>query len=74
MAFTSQNVVVNGEREEQKTPPSSYVLDTTPSLKLDKLEVEILLSMIKDASFKGRDIQIIYDLIWKLQEYYEKLH
>ena len=73
MAFSSQNVVINGEREEQKTPPSSYVLDTTPNLKLDRLDIEILLSMIKDSTFKGKDIQIIYDLVWKLQEYYEKL-
>jgi hypothetical protein len=72
MAFISQNVTVQG-KEEQKTPPSSYVLETVPHLKLDKLDIEILLSLIKDSTFKGRDIQVIYDLVLKLQDYYEQI-
>ncbi len=72
MAFISQNVTIQG-KEEQKTPPSSYVLEKFPHLKLDKLDIEILLSLIKESTFKGKDIQVIYDLILKLQNYYEQI-
>ncbi len=37
-------------------------------LLLNKEELKYLLSLIKDSSFPGKDIEIIYNLTWKLQQ------
>tara|TARA_R110001632_G_scaffold123635_2_gene236362 strand:- start:1043 stop:1300 length:258 start_codon:yes stop_codon:yes gene_type:complete len=37
-------------------------------LLLNKEELKYLLSLIKNSSFSGKDIEIIYNLTWKLQK------
>tara|TARA_R110000824_G_scaffold311532_2_gene498647 strand:- start:685 stop:942 length:258 start_codon:yes stop_codon:yes gene_type:complete len=37
-------------------------------LLINKEELKYLLSLIKNSSFPGKDIEIIYNLTWKLQQ------
>jgi len=41
-----------------------------PKNSLDKTELSIILNLIKETSFKGDDIEIMYNLILKLQDQY----
>ena len=42
-------------------------------LLLDKAELQVLLKMIKNSSFEGKDIELVFKLTWKLQEAYLSL-
>lgn len=35
-----------------------------------KEELEILLRIIAEANFKGKEIQVVYDMVYKLQQMY----
>ena len=39
-------------------------------LSLDKREIEFLLHMIKNSHFKGEDIELLYNLVLKIQKVY----
>ena len=39
-------------------------------LLLNKSELRWLLKMIKNSSFEGKDIELVFKLTWKLQEAY----
>jgi hypothetical protein len=68
MAFLS-NHINNNKREESSTTP----LVTTPkeqSLNLTKEEVEVLLIIVRDSTFKGESVEKVYNLILKLQQHY----
>ena len=39
-------------------------------LLLNKSELRVLLKMIKNSSFEGKDIELVFKLTWKLQEAY----
>ncbi len=68
MAFSSKHIN-NNNREESSTAP----LLSTPkeqSLNLTKEEVEAILIIVRDATFKGESIERVYNLILKLQQYY----
>lgn len=41
-----------------------------PKNSLDKQELSIILNLIKETSFKGEDIETMYNLILKLQDQY----
>lgn len=41
--------------------------DTNP---FTKEELEVLLRIIADGTFKGKEIQVVYDLVYKLQQMY----
>lgn len=64
MAFIANNVQMNNGEEPSKAPlPTSGV-------NLTKEETEILLLTIKEMSFKGEHIEKVYNLVYKLQQYY----
>ena len=42
-------------------------------LLLNKTELQFLLKMIKNSSFEGKDIELVFKLTWKLQEAYLSL-
>jgi hypothetical protein len=46
---------------------------TNASLDLSKQELEIILSGLGEASFKGRQLELLYKLVIKLQEAHQKL-
>lgn len=35
-----------------------------------KEELEILLRIVAEGSFKGKEIQVVYDMVYKLQQMY----
>ena len=55
----------------------SRTLIENPSLAddllLNKEELQALLSLIKTSSFEGKDIELIFNLTWKLQQAYLSL-
>lgn len=67
MAFSSKNIQIDRVVEEPLKAPLPTV---PPTLDLSKKEIEILLVLIKDASFKGEHVETIYSLVYKLQQYY----
>jgi hypothetical protein len=64
MAFVANNVQINKQEEPSKAPLSNS------SLNLTKEEVETLLLTIKEMSFKGEHVEKVYNLVYKLQQYY----
>jgi hypothetical protein len=62
MSFTSSNLIVNKDNNSKKT--SKEVED----LLINEEELRLILSIIKDCTFKGSQIEIIYDLTLKLQK------
>jgi len=46
---------------------------TNTSLDLSKQELEIILSGLGEASFKGRQLELLYKLVIKLQQAHQKL-
>ncbi len=66
MGFDAKNVVVHNKVEEPKQAP-------LPVLNLNKTEVETVLNLIRESHFKGEQVQKIFELVLKLQDYYVKL-
>ena len=64
MAFHAKNIQTNTGEEPSKAPLSSS------SLNLSKEEVEVLLLTIKEMTFKGEHVEKVYNLVYKLQQYY----
>ena len=62
MSFTSNNLVVGKNNNSKKT--SKDVED----LLINENELKLILSIIKDCTFKGSQIEVIYDLTLKLQK------
>jgi hypothetical protein len=71
MAFISKNIVENTNREE---PSKAPLPSSGNSLNLAKEEVEVLLLTIKDSTFKGEHVEKVYNLVYKLQQYYTSLN
>ena len=66
MGFNAKSVVVHDKvKEPQKAP--------LPILNLNRAEVETLLNLIRESHFKGEQVQKIFELVLKLQDYYTKL-
>jgi len=63
MAFSSKNLSTDNKKEEPSQAPLS-------SLAFSKEEIELILLMIKDATFKGEHVETIYNLVYKLQQQY----
>jgi hypothetical protein len=62
---------IKQQKGVQNPPP----VNTTPTLASDQLniqELEFLLSMLKQSTFKGEMIEIMYNLVIKLQSQYMK--
>lgn len=67
MAFNSKHIQIDRKVEEPLKAPLPVISST---LDLSKGEIELLLVLIKDASFKGEQVETIYSLVYKLQQYY----
>jgi hypothetical protein len=55
------------KKQPVKTSP---IKEELPKNSLDKTELSIILNLIKETSFKGEDIETMYNLILKLQDQY----
>jgi hypothetical protein len=63
---------IKQQKGVQDTPTP---VNTTPTLASDQLnaqELEFLLSMFKQSTFKGEMIEVMYNLVIKLQSQYTK--
>ncbi len=63
---------IKQQKGVQDTPAP---VNTTPTLASDQLnaqELEFLLSMFKQSTFKGEMIEVMYNLVIKLQSQYTK--
>jgi hypothetical protein len=64
MAFAANTINANKQEEPSKAPLSNS------SLHLTKEETETLLLTIKEMTFKGEHVEKVYNLVYKLQQYY----
>ena len=71
MGFVSNNTVNKEEDQHQKELASFPISKEVPQL--SKQEIEYLLLLIKDTNFKGEDIELLYNLVIKLQRQYINL-
>ena len=84
MGFKFNKVVVKNEGEITETQSEETIksqpevvqqtLFEPPSVHLTKHEVETLLGMVRQSSFKGEHVQQVFNLVLKLQEYYAKIN
>lgn len=72
MAFSSKNIQTNNIKEEPSKAPLSTFTQVM-GLELTKEEIEVLLLTIKESSFKGEHVEKVYNLVYKLQQYYVTL-
>lgn len=56
------------EKAKQNSSPI-----TGEDFRLNKIELEYLLLMIKESTFKGAELEQLYNLVYKLQQQYIKL-
>ena len=56
------------EKAKQNSSPV-----TGEDFRLNKIELEYLLLMIKESTFKGAELEQLYNLVYKLQQQYIKL-
>jgi hypothetical protein len=56
--------------KKKPTPIPKKESTKLPKNSLDKQELSIILNLIKETSFKGEDIETMYNLILKLQDQY----
>ena len=48
------------------------VEEVEPNLEFVKEEIEFLIAKLSDADFKGREVEILYSILIKLQEQYKR--
>lgn len=63
--------VLDPKQEQASSPILSKKEKSIPQL--SKQEIELLLLMIKETSFKGEHIELVYNLVLKLQKQYKDL-
>ena len=56
------------KKNEAALKAASNKSNKEEDLLINKEELKYLLSLIKNSSFPGKDIEIIYNLTWKLQQ------
>ena len=63
MAFISNHI--SGDEKKQDTVNNQQV-----SNELDKIELEYLLRILSNADLKGKEVEMFYKLVIKLQQQY----
>jgi hypothetical protein len=67
MGFSAN--VISAPNKQVSTP-----VNLPNSIELSKAEIEFLLTLIKNSTFSGNMIELVYDLAYKLQEYHIKIN
>jgi len=52
---------------------SSNVVQPKQNNQLTSDEIEVLMKMVRDSSFQGKDVESLYNLVIKLQNQYKSL-
>jgi hypothetical protein len=68
MGFKAANLNIKEDSRKLIENPS-----LADDLLLNKEELQALLSLIKTSSFEGKDIELVFNLTWKLQQAYLSL-
>jgi hypothetical protein len=68
--FLYNKVMALIDKIKQQNPESPQSAEQD-SFSLTKQEIELLLMIIRDASFKGEFIESLYSLVYKLQQQYQ---
>ena len=58
---------------ESTVSQENTIITQNSGVQLNKPEIEALLSMIQASTFKGDQVEHVYNLVSKLQEYYSTL-
>ena len=67
MGFNAGNV----QTPSGEIPEGSSV--SSKGVELSKQEIEFLLTLVKNSTFKGEMVEIVYKTVYKLQDYYTKI-
>ena len=54
--------------------PGGSSVSNNKGVELTKQEIEFLLTLVKNSTFKGDMIEIVYKTIYKLQDHYTKIN
>ena len=68
MGFQAGNV----QTPSGEIPGGASVL--SKGVELSKQEIEFLLTLVKNSTFKGDMIEIVYKTVYKLQDHYTKIN
>lgn len=71
MGFSAKNITV---KEDSRKSTKNLSSSDTEDLLLGREEVKFLLSLIKDSDFKGKDIELVYNVTLKLQKVFNILN
>jgi hypothetical protein len=76
MAFTSGKTII-GDKEVSNPMVVNTPISQNESIKLDEnqlnsLELGFLLEMVKNVNFRGDQVELVFNLIMKLQNQYMK--
>jgi len=69
MGFQANNV----QTPSGEIPGGSSV-SPNKGIELSKQEIEFLLTLVKNSTFKGDMIEIVYKTVYKLQDHYIKIN
>jgi hypothetical protein len=54
--------------------PGGISVSNNKGVELSKQEIEFLLTLVKNSTFKGDMIEIVYKTVYKLQDHYTKIN
>lgn len=54
--------------------PGGISVSNNKGIELSKQEIEFLLTIIKNSTFKGDMIEIVYKTVYKLQDHYTQIN
>jgi hypothetical protein len=54
--------------------PGGSSVSPNKGIELSKQEIEFLLTLVKNSTFKGDMIEIVYKTVYKLQDHYIKIN
>ena len=54
--------------------PGGSSVSSNNGIELSKQEIEFLLTLVKNSTFKGDMIEIVYKTVYKLQDHYTKIN
>ena len=73
MGFSFSKKVAAKDASTTEAIQTTEASSNNSELQLNRPEVEALLVMIKESTFKGDQVEHVYNLVFKLQEYYKSL-
>ena len=73
MGFSFSKKVAAKDAPTTEAAQTTNASSNNSELQLNRPEVEALLVMIKESTFKGDQVEHVYNLVFKLQEYYKSL-